>query len=128
MVLLALLAVFALPSAPAGALDLNGFRAAAHRRPLHYNGALAAMASRHANDLARRNHLDHSGFRESRVDGGARAENVSYGCGDESCAIRQWSRSGRHRANMLRADVSGYGLASAISAGGRRYWVLILGH
>lgn len=112
---------------PAGALGLNRFRAASHRPPLHHDGALAAMAAQHAADLARRGHLDHAGFMSERASAGARAENVSYGCGDQDCAIRQWRRSARHRANMLRSDVHGYGIASAMSPSGRRYWVLVLG-
>ncbi len=58
---------------------------------------------------------------------GAAAENVSFGCADEACAIGQWARSARHRAAMLRKDVTTYGLASAVSASGRRYWVMELG-
>jgi uncharacterized protein YkwD len=38
-----------------------------------------------------------------------------------------WSRSGGHRANMLRGDVSHYGIASATGGNGRRYWALELG-
>jgi uncharacterized protein YkwD len=33
-----------------------------------------------------------------------------------------------HRANMLRGDVSAYGIASATGANGRRYWALELGN
>jgi uncharacterized protein YkwD len=39
-----------------------------------------------------------------------------------------WAKSGGHRANMLRQDVSSYGLASASDDRGRRYWVLELGN
>jgi len=39
-----------------------------------------------------------------------------------------WAKSGRHRANMLRRDVTHYGLASADSGNGKRYWVLELGN
>jgi uncharacterized protein YkwD len=61
----------------------------------------------------------------SIADRAARAENVAYGCGDEACTIRQWSRSAGHRRNMLRRDVHGYGM---VSSNGRRYWALELGH
>ena len=57
---------------------------------------------------------------------GARAENVAFGCGTESCAIGMWEGSAGHRANMLLSDVKSYGLASA-AGGGTRYWCLILG-
>ena len=39
-------------------------------------------------------------------------ENVLVGCADEACAIRGWARSPGHRVNMLRGDVSAYGIAS----------------
>lgn len=117
-------------TAEAQALDLNGFRASHKRSPLQLHAGLAAAADAHARDLAGRNQLDHRGFRErlGAVSSGAAAENVSYGCETEDCAIRQWSRSSGHRANMLRRDVTGYGLASARAASGRRYWVLELGN
>jgi uncharacterized protein YkwD len=79
--------------------------------------------------MARRGHLDHRGWRQ-RLGGGAitAAENVSFGCDSEDCAIRQWARSAGHRRNMLMGGVSRYGIASAVDAKGRRYWVLELGN
>ena len=112
---------------PAQAMDINSFRASNGRAALRYDASLAGLAYFHANDLARRGALDHAGFHTQRGPAGAAAENVSYGCGDEACAIAQWARSARHRANMLRRDVTTYGLGSAVSATGRRYWVMELG-
>jgi len=38
-------------------------------------------------------------------------------------------RHGRgHRANMLRRDVSAYGIAAATGPNGRKYWALELGN
>ena len=113
-------------SLPAHALDLNSYRARHGRAPLQYDSYLAGIAAAHAADMAARGRLDHAGFAQ-RARLGARAENVSYGCGDEACAILQWSRSGRHRAAMLLPDVTSYGLASAVGANGRRYWAMELG-
>ena len=121
--LLTLLA-FALP---AQAMDLNSYRAKNGRAALRYDASLAGMAAFHARNLAARGALDHAGFKTERGPLGAAAENVSYGCDDEACAILQWARSAPHRANMLRGDVTTYGLASAVSASGRRYWVMELG-
>jgi uncharacterized protein YkwD len=112
---------------PAQAMDLNSYRAKNGRAPLSVDFSLVGLASGHAADLARRGALDHAGFLQQRASSGANAENVSYGCGDEACAILQWARSAGHRANMLRRDVTTYGLASAVSASGRRYWVMELG-
>jgi hypothetical protein len=125
-IFLAVLALLGI-AAPAHAMDLNSYRAKNGRAPLRVDLSLAGLASGHAADLARRGALDHAGFRQQRAPLGANAENVSYGCGDEACAILQWARSAGHRANMLRSDVTSYGLASAVSASGRRYWVMELG-
>jgi uncharacterized protein YkwD len=123
-----LVVVFAVAFAvPAQAMDINSYRANNGRAALRYDASLAGLAYFHANDLARRGALDHNGFKTQRGPLGATAENVSYGCGDEACAIAQWARSARHRANMLRRDVTTYGLGSAVSASGRRYWVMELG-
>ena len=111
----------------AQALDVNGYRAKNGRAPLAVDSHLAGIAQFHARDLVVRNALDHRGFATERGPLGASAEVVSYGCGDESCAILQWSRSGPHRAAMLRKDVTTYGLATVVSSNGRRYWVMELG-
>jgi len=113
---------------PAAALDLNAFRAQHGRPVLGMSGQLSGAASSHAQTLAGSGRLTHAGFRQRVPLNGTAAENVAYGCADEDCVIRQWARSGRHRANMLRRDVSAYGIASAEGAKGRRYWVLVLGN
>ena len=116
-------------TAPAAALDLNSFRAQHGLPPLSASGTLAGAAYSHAQNLAGRQRLDHSGFRQRvSIASGTAAENVAYGCATEDCVIRMWARSGRHRANMLRRDVTSYGLASADGGNGRRYWVLELGN
>jgi uncharacterized protein YkwD len=112
---------------PGHALDLNSYRATDGRAPLRVDSSLAGLASYHAMDMARRNALDHRGFKTERATLGAMAENVAYGCADEACAILQWSRSAPHRAAMLRKDFTTYGIGTAVSASGRRYWAMELG-
>jgi hypothetical protein len=87
--------------------------------------ALYAVAQQHAYDLARRNSLDHAGFRRHRASAGAVAENVAVGCATEDCARRMWMQSPRHRANMMLGGCQA--VASAVSASGRRYWVMAIG-
>jgi uncharacterized protein YkwD len=114
---------------PTLALDLNSFRAANGRPTLSASAMLSGIAYAHANDMARRKSLDHKGFRQRLSHtGSTAAENVLFGCADEDCAIRMWAKSAGHRANMLRGDVTSYGLASATAQGGRRYWTLELGN
>ena len=87
--------------------------------------ALYAMAQQHANDMARRDSLDHAGFMRGRGPRGAVAENVAVGCADESCARRVWMKSPPHRANMMRGGCQA--VASAVSRSGRRYWAMEIG-
>lgn len=126
---LAFFAVVVLTPVTAFALDLNTFRAEHKLPPLSYSATLARAAHSHAQDMAKRNSLDHNGFKErAKLSGGTAAENVSWGCDDEDCAIRQWAKSAGHRRNMLMTGVSAYGLASAVSESGRKYWVMMLGN
>src|SRR5690349_17084828 len=114
-------------ASPALALDINSLRAQHRLPPLSYSATLAAAAQAHATDLARRNHLDHRGFR-ARIVGTPAAENVGYGCADAACAFAHWARSAGHRRNMLMKGIGTYGIADAMSASGRHYWVLELGN
>jgi hypothetical protein len=88
-------------------------------------GALYALAQQHANDMARRNSLDHVGFMKHRGPAGASAENVAVDCADEACARRAWERSPHHRANMMLGGCQA--VASAVSKSGRRYWAMEIG-
>jgi hypothetical protein len=87
--------------------------------------SLQALARQHANDMARRDSLDHAGFLERRGPAGAVAENVAMGCETEACARRMWMQSPRHRANMMLGGCQA--VASAVSASGRRYWAMEIG-
>jgi len=120
-------AVFA--STSALALDLNSFRAANGLKPLRVNARFASAANAHAKDMAQRGSMDHNGFQE-RMGKIARtaAENVAWGCETQDCVFQMWAGSYGHRANMLRTDITGYGLASAKGANGQRYWTLELGN
>ena len=115
---------------PAQALDLNALRAQHKLPPLSYSATLAGAAYEHARNLARRGRLDHDGFRKrvGALVAGTAAENVSYGCEDRDCAIKQWARSAGHRRNMLLKGITAYGIASARADNGRRYWVMVLGN
>jgi uncharacterized protein YkwD len=115
------------PGTPETATSLNGFRASHGLSQLDTDGNLTALASEHAADMARRDSLDHDGFMTHRGPRGARAENVAYGCKDSPCVIQQWVNSSGHRKNMLIPSLTRYGLASATSASGKKYWTLLVG-
>ncbi len=88
-------------------------------------GTLHMLAQAHANDMARRESLDHNGFFRERGPRGAMAENVAVGCADEACARQMWMKSPPHRANMMRGGCQA--VASAVSRSGRRYWAMEIG-
>lgn len=126
---IAVCAICALLASPAPALDLNSFRAQNGLPRLSESPVLSAKARAHAADMARRRSMDHNGFTE-RMRGArsAAAENVAAGCPTADCVFKIWAGSSGHRANMLNASVTHYGLASAKGADGMRYWVLELGN
>jgi uncharacterized protein YkwD len=82
------------------------------------------LAQEHANDMARRDSLDHAGF-ASRAKRGARAENVAYGNSSKAMTIAQWWASAGHAANMRLPGCKA--IASAVSRSGRHYWVMEIG-
>ena len=115
------------PGTPETATSLNGFRASHGLGQLRTDGTLTALASAHAADMARRDSLDHDGFMTHRGPRGARAENVAYGCKESACVIQQWVNSFGHRKNMMIPSLTRYGLASATSPSGKKYWALLVG-
>jgi uncharacterized protein YkwD len=115
------------PGTPETATSLNGFRTSHGLSQLRTDVTLAALASEHAADMARRDTLDHDGFMTHRGPRGARAENVAYGCKESACVIQQWVNSSGHRKNMLIQSLTRYGLASATSPSGKKYWALLVG-
>jgi uncharacterized protein YkwD len=122
-----LLATLALTN-PALASDLNSFRAQHGRPALSMSVRLSGIAYEQASLMAGRRGIDHKNFKQ-RIGpiGSTHAENVLVGCDDEACAIARWAKSSGHRGNMLRGDVSAYGIASVTGANGRKYWALELG-
>ena len=67
------------------------------------------LAQEHANDMARRETLDHAGF-AMRARLGARAENVAMGHASKAKTLAQWRASARHAANMRLPGLQGCGL------------------
>lgn len=111
-------------------IGLNAFRASYGRLPVRDNSNLALAAQRHANYLASRGILSHTGSggstmgQRARAAGcsyGALAENVARGYSTYSAVLAAWKNSSGHRANMLGSGFRVYGLGRSGS-----YWVLML--
>ena len=82
------------------------------------------LAQQHANDMARRNSMDHKGF-HNRAKQGARAENVAWGSTTKAGAMAQWWTSPGHARNMLLPGCKA--VAHAVSKSGRHYWAMVIG-
>jgi hypothetical protein len=86
--------------------------------------AFAGAAQECAASMARRDRLDHSGFKSRAKRYGLRAENVAYGCETEACARAQWRKSSGHARNMMLPGFQE--VASARSRSGRTYWCMAI--
>jgi hypothetical protein len=68
--------------------------------------SLRALAQQHANDMARRNSLDHAGFMQHRGPAGAVAENVAIGRRYWAMLIGGSSSARVRHARVIRVRVS----------------------
>jgi hypothetical protein len=82
------------------------------------------LAQEHANDMARRESMDHSGF-HNRAARGVRAENVAMGSKTKAEAMAQWRASPGHAANMALPGCKA--VAHAVSRSGLYYWAMEIG-
>ncbi|CAM3743616.1 CAP domain-containing protein [Roseateles saccharophilus] len=131
------------PDAQAGAAALNALRAQArecggHLWPaapaLHWQAVLGDSARRHAQELARRDHVEHVGeagqsLRARLHEAGyvlrAAGENLAGGPQTLDEALAHWLASTSHCENLMTAEFQDFGLACVTGPGRwQRYWVL----
>ncbi len=110
---------------------MNTARAGPGLNPLSYNAKLAAAAQVHADDMSANNFFSHVGsdgssFAQRIVAQGYNyawaAENIAQGQVSEAEVFADWMNSASHRANILSAEPTEFGLAWAPG----NYWVLEL--
>jgi uncharacterized protein YkwD len=110
---------------------LNAERARNGRGPLVGSPQLVAAAQAHAQDMATNGYFSHSGRNGSTLRtraeaagyrGCTLAENIAAGQPTEAAVLAAWMASSGHRANILNADVTQYGLGRAGDK-----WVLMFG-
>jgi len=104
---------------------------------LRWQATLAGSAQRYAQELARRDRLDHVGeagaslrmrMREAGYLMRAAGENLAGGPETLDEALAQWLASPTHCENLMGAEFEEFGLACATGPGQlQRYWVLQLG-
>ncbi len=109
----------------------GGFAAAP---PLAWHARLAAMAGQQAAWLASTDRLTHAGPQGQTLGERARssgyafsrvAENLAQGQHTLADALRDWTRSDGHCANLYAADFTQTALACLAAADGRPLWVMV---
>jgi len=126
-------------AAPVGAQAQGAAQAISQYRQQHGLGAvtadsrLMALAAEQANAMARAGVLDHSVSRPfgSRIAGygpDVAVENIAAGTQSFGATFDLWKRSPGHDANLRRAGVTRFGIASAPAPQSRYkvFWALIL--
>jgi uncharacterized protein YkwD len=126
-------------AAPVGAQAQGAAQALSHYRQQHGLGAVAAdsrlmaLAAEQAHAMARAGVLDHSVSRPfaSRIAAygpDVAVENIAAGTGSFGATLEVWKHSPGHDANLRRAGVTRFGIASAPAPQSRYkvFWALIL--
>ena len=114
---------------------VNQYRADAGLGPVTIDARLTGAAQSHANDLAQRQVLTHTGADGSNA--GARisaqgygwrtwAENAAAGQPTPADVMNSWINSPGHAANMRNGAMVNIGVAAAEGSNGVTYWVMVL--
>lgn len=121
------------PEAGSFGADLNAFRALEGEGPLRTHPRLEQAAQAHAEYILRTGNFSHRSpggpngdtmserIASTGCRAGAAAENIAQGQSSERAVIAAWRGSTGHRANMLGAGYTVYGLGRAGDT-----WVLVL--
>lgn len=115
-------------------LLVNSHRRAAGRRDVRYNASLTSACQRHAQDMARRNVMSHTG--SDGTNGGQRitragfrwtswGENLAVGQTSSQAVVSAWMNSSGHRANLLNWRFQWMGVGIAWGHG-RIWWCVVL--
>jgi uncharacterized protein YkwD len=113
----------------------NQYRADAGLGPVTIDTRLTGAAQSHANDMAQRQVLTHTGADGSNA--GARisargygwttwAENAAAGQQTPTDVMNSWINSPGHAANIRNGAMVNIGVAAAQGANGVTYWVMVL--
>jgi uncharacterized protein YkwD len=111
---------------------LTTARAAVSLQPLATEQRLTIAAQAHAEDMSDNNYFSHTdnsgGSVADRVDDTGYdwcwvGENIAYGYSTQGSVFQAWMNSPGHKANMLSANPTEFGLGHAPSG---NYWVMVL--
>ncbi len=115
--------------------SVNGQRGNAGLAPVAIDERLTSAAQSHANDIAQRGVLTHTG--SGGTNAGQRisvygygwttwAENAAAGQRTPAEVMNSWMKSAGHKANILNSSMVNIGVAAAVGSNGVTYWVMEL--
>lgn len=115
--------------------SVNQHRANAGRSRVSVDHRLTSAAQSHANDMAQRKVLTHTGSNGSNA--GQRisvygygwrtwAENAAAGQQTSAAVMNAWMNSSGHKANLLNGGMVHIGVAAAVGSNGVTYWAMVL--
>jgi uncharacterized protein YkwD len=115
--------------------SVNQYRAAAGRAQVTVDSRLTSAAQSHANDIAQRQVVTHTGT--GGTNAGQRIATYGYGWtawaenaagGQQTAAevMSAWMNSAGHSANILNGTMVNIGVAAAVGSNGVTYWVMVL--
>jgi len=122
--------------------QVNAQRAMNGERPLTLNRRLTEAAQKHAEDMTKRDYVEHRSpdgrTLQDRIatvgyPWGVIAENLAAGMSSPESTVHSWMTSPGHRDNMLNREYleAGVGYATPIPGGKRprysHYWVVVFG-
>jgi len=115
--------------------QINTYRRSAGLPSLTTNAKLTSAAAAHACDLVKMRKLSHSGSNGSSLADRVKAQGYRYRIVNENIADTTpsspvaplWYNSPGHRRNMLEPGITDIGLALALGAGNRQFWVMVGG-
>ncbi len=114
--------------------SVNRHRTAVGLTPLVVDSRLTSAAQSHANDMASRRVMSHTGSNGSNAGqriavygyGAAMwAENVAAGYATAADAVNAWMNSSGHRANIVNNQLVNIGVAAATGSNGIVYWSMV---
>ncbi len=119
--------------------DLNAYRVSKNLRPLEYNQRLNRASEVHARDLANAGIISHTGTDGSGHGDRVQRQGYYFSIAGENVATGQmswddvfdaWKKSPGHNENLLRDDVSEFGLALVYepTTTYSTYWAMLVAH
>jgi len=100
--------------------------------PIEINWLLEDAAEKHANWMAMKNELSHTGENKSSVSNRVQheewtaiGENIAYGQNTADEVMKSWMNSSEHKKNILNKNFTYMGIGTSTDKSGKIYWCVV---